>query len=67
MVKYGVNIFALIEAKDKEELLNILVKLINAPLPEEVERRIKHMEFDNFVTIHDDEGDVIETIKIMGD
>jgi|GEM_PF-4483893 len=33
----------------------------------EEERRIEHMEFDSFVTIHDDEGNVIETIKIIGD
>jgi len=40
---------------------------MNASLLEEVDRRLERMEYDSYVTIHDDEGNVIETIKIIGD
>jgi len=40
MSKYCVNIFALIKANDEGELKGILWKLINASLPEEVDKRL---------------------------
>jgi len=40
---------------------------MNAPLPDEVSKRLKRMEYDNYVTIYDDEGNAVEIMKIMGD
>lgn len=63
-MKYGVNIFVLVDAEDVDHLKDILFKLINAKLPDSIARNIKHMEYDSEVTIHNEDGDAIDLIII---
>ena len=64
MVRYGVNIFLIIEAGDKQELKDILYKIINTKFPEDISKRIIQMEWDSHVSIHDEDGELENMIII---